>query len=544
MQPLRASVSTNLSSPLSSRACSKYSGANVSLRGFGLLLAHRGEVGGIYDKARVTNHGWRSQRNLHTSPLGQGESRQGSGSRSGTSSSIPESTIPSSKAGVQSASDKLFADALLEDADESKAASRSMSRVQQLANQTQHGHENWTGDEDVKDAVLRMLVDKYKPLRSGEIQSADEKMKKGVVPDVGRRNGVDESTASLTEAILTGSSNAWKPPLHPTTGSWANEPLLPSNPSHKPWDTTYSVPWHQEAAIKTGNNQLKKPKLSETEEANQKKDREAVRRQMMAGRLTSAREATLDYKLGIKRGPEEQGVRSARPNPSTVKGWGGYVEDKIEKARKAGLFNNVKGRGRPLARTTEEHNPFIGREEFLMNRIVQRNGAAPARVDLQNELDTAVSTFRSIVRDSWTRRAVGTITSTNSPAALAQLTLADVQEFRDPGWFEKEKSYLEAAVKDVNDTVRRYNGVAPYIVRRGTLTLEFEVKRAYEESTEEILKVIQKQAMPLSSGSRGLSGDSEGGAGGMGTTGAVEPMSLGIGAFVRSLVKRLFSAPQ
>ena len=32
---------------------------------------------------------------------------------------------------------------------------------------------------------------------------------------------------------------------------------------------------------------------------------------------------------------------------------------------------------------TEEKNPFIAREEFLMNRIVQRNGAAPPWVEIQ-----------------------------------------------------------------------------------------------------------------------------------------------------------------
>ncbi len=36
-----------------------------------------------------------------------------------------------------------------------------------------------------------------------------------------------------------------------------------------------------------------------------------------------------------------------------------------------------------MTTAVEERNPFIAREEFLMNRIVQRNGAAPPWVDLQ-----------------------------------------------------------------------------------------------------------------------------------------------------------------
>lgn len=331
MQPLRAPVHTQLSFSIFHRALVQSSSTNGYRRAFGHSLAGRRELEGISDEAKLVNHGRHSQRSVHSAPLPSGKENSTGGSPSNRPSPAV-GPVPSTAPEGQAASDKLFADALREEEEEPRSASRSMSRVQQLASQAQLGHENWTGDEEIKDAVLRMLVDKYKPLRSRGIQSAEEKMKKGGVPDVGRRAGLDESTASLTEAIITGSSStAWKPPLEPTTGSWANEPLLPSNPSHKPWDTKYSVPWHREAAIKTGNNQPKKPKLSETEDANQKKrDREAMRRQMMAGRLTSAREATLDYKLGIKRGLDEQGARSARPNPSTMKGWGGYVEDKIE----------------------------------------------------------------------------------------------------------------------------------------------------------------------------------------------------------------------
>ena len=36
-----------------------------------------------------------------------------------------------------------------------------------------------------------------------------------------------------------------------------------------------------------------------------------------------------------------------------------------------------------MARDNEQSNPFIPREEFLMNRIVQRQGAAPPWVEFQ-----------------------------------------------------------------------------------------------------------------------------------------------------------------
>ncbi|KAG6883224.1 hypothetical protein C0992_009366, partial [Termitomyces sp. T32_za158] len=73
---------------------------------------------------------------------------------------------------VCSASDKLFADAAREEAEEQSRA-KQPSRLTSLENE----HENWDGDERMQDAVLRMLVDKYKPLRTGSIQSADQKLK-------------------------------------------------------------------------------------------------------------------------------------------------------------------------------------------------------------------------------------------------------------------------------------------------------------------------------------------------------------------------------
>jgi hypothetical protein len=48
-----------------------------------------------------------------------------------------------------------------------------------------------------------------------------------------------------------------------------------------------------------------------------------------------------------------------------------------------GKFAKIKGRGAPLARSADEGNPFIAREEFLMNRIAQRQGAAPPWVEIQ-----------------------------------------------------------------------------------------------------------------------------------------------------------------
>ena len=68
------------------------------------------------------------------------------------------------------ASSKLFSDA-----EHEERAGATPTRAAVLPGTTPE-QPNWTGDERIEDTVLRMLVDKYKPLRTGTIQSAEEKM--------------------------------------------------------------------------------------------------------------------------------------------------------------------------------------------------------------------------------------------------------------------------------------------------------------------------------------------------------------------------------
>lgn len=200
-----------------------------------------------------------------------------------------------------SASDKLLADAAREEAEQASAPQQS-SKIPFLEAQ----NENWTGDERVQDAVLRMLVDKYKPLRSGAIQSADQKL----------RNKLP--VVSLNPIELA----------KPSSGSWAAEALIPSKEGHRPWHTEFKVPSHVTSSIKLAN--IPPPtKLSFSATTNglgNRNKKTVEKRTQMAGRLNRARESTLDYRLGIRRAEGAGGGI----NPVSVKGWAGLVEERIE----------------------------------------------------------------------------------------------------------------------------------------------------------------------------------------------------------------------
>ncbi|KAJ6510430.1 hypothetical protein C8R45DRAFT_858298 [Mycena sanguinolenta] len=376
--------------------------------------------------------------------------------------------------GSLTGSAKLFADAVREEAELDTPNSRRVLKCQEEF--------NWTGDERIEDTVLRMLVDKYKPLRTGKIQTAEQKLRK--FPP-----RVQEYHPDSIEAIPP----LIPPPIPslngpPSGSSWADVPLLKGSPDHRPWHTEFKVPEHAKSSVKHGNF----PLPSHTPQSKHASDLEQTRKtekefNKQLGRIIGARESTLDYRLGL--GPHARRT-GTRVNPVNIKGWTSLIEDRIEQARRAGFFARVKGRGKPIIRTAEESNPFIAREEFLMNRIVKRNGAAPPWVQLQSELDSSLDTFRALLLAGWTRHAVRAITlhgvHTVNPGAL--------KAFRDPAWAMREASYHAAALAEVNERVRQYNALAPYAVRRSLYVLEAELAGAYEHAGDDIVREVAERA--------------------------------------------------
>ena len=206
-----------------------------------------------------------------------------------------------------------------------------------------------------------------------------------------------------------------------------------------------------------------------------------------------------------------------------------------------------------MAISNDEKNPFIGREEFLMNRIVQRNGAVPPWVELQTgktgsilalycqcfnlisvELESSVNSFRQVLRQAWSRRVFLVVTTGVPPPSIDRLTLEYISSLRDPEWEERERSYHEAALSEVNSLVRKYNAMAPYIARRALYTHEVELERLYKESAKEIHeKLIAK--LSGKGNELAFSSGSEDGDDSVDPHGAPLP-SLGIWAMVKKLL--------
>lgn len=229
-----------------------------------------------------------------------------------------------------SASSKLFEDAAREEAEEQQAAAHKSSKLSALESQ----RENWDGDEPIQHAVLRMLVDKYKPMRSGPIRSAEEKLKTAPpqvrTPDAPANAPLHEAVVNATSAEAASTPAPEAPPVRRYV---PGEPILPGIEGHMPWHTTFKVPSHATSNIRYGNIPRPPPRSARqigplpVDEKAKRKERETKKRMEQGTRLSQARESTIDYRLGIKGAAAEQ---LRRPNPVSLKGWANLVEERIE----------------------------------------------------------------------------------------------------------------------------------------------------------------------------------------------------------------------
>jgi hypothetical protein len=109
------------------------------------------------------------------------------------------------------------------------------------------------------------------------------------------------------------------------------------------------------------------------------------------------------------------------------------------------------------------------------------------------ELENAIAAFREIIRQSWIRRAIRLLTLSQHITAGSKLSLADIASLRDKEWEERERTYHDVAIEDVNSLVRKHNGMAPYAVRRPYHIRSVEIEKMYEDCAEDILKGLAER---------------------------------------------------
>ena len=91
-------------------------------------------------------------------------------------------------------------------------------------------------------------------------------------------------------------------------------------------------------------------------------------------------------------------------------------------------------------------------------------------------------------------------------SGLAHLTddyiLQSSSTFRDSEWEARELSYHALAITEINNNLRLYNAIAPYITRRAPYDLEKELQACYHDSAPMIRAALHKRVEDHKNGIR------------------------------------------
>ena len=189
----------------------------------------------------------------------------------------------------------------------------------------------------------------------------------------------------------------------------------------------------------------------------------------------------------------------------------------------SGFFDISEGRGQPIPRDPEADNPHIGRPNLLRppvlakvltrhrgrrahhvspfqsritdrtsNRIIKRQGALPPWIELQDELDAALTSFRSTLLQTYTTHLSRTVMSTQSLHPLPPL---HAMPSRDEAWEARELKFHQESIRQLNDLIRRMNTMAPSPARRNLTTLENELARVRGSTLrEEVFQRVKQRS--------------------------------------------------
>lgn len=367
----------------------------------------------------------------------------------------------------------------------------------------------WTGDERIEDTVLRMLEHKYNPMRRGEDGRAAEKkrLERVLRPTVRPRTAQDEVGANGVVIRRTGDN---------------------------PWDLFYSAQPKKESRVYRGRTDIDlKPPGSEMKQQLDKmgmsaqhlprddpkamgKIRDTLRSSAVRDRIKTAVDKSIRYpdrKRPAAAAADDYDDGDHKPLlgvVSTAKGMAGIAEMKIEEALRKGTFQNNSLRGKPIPYDYNEGNAHLGREEFLLNRMVQRQNAAPPFVEMNMDMKSEERALRQRIQAAWICRALIRLEQSGAyqrmePVAVVweeeeakpselpaysfdvstdgqRATVAWVRDFRDGRWVQEQAAYHAAAVQQLNQVIRRYNHIAPYFARRLLYTKESFVQDALDRA--------------------------------------------------------------
>ncbi|CAI0407558.1 unnamed protein product [Linum tenue] len=131
-------------------------------------------------------------------------------------------------------------------------------------------------------------------------------------------------------------------------------------------------------------------------------------RKKLTDRLSTVIDAVNDRKLP----PELRGQRNNVRSETDIIN---VVEQRIWHSMEEGQFENLPGKGKPL---NLETNPHADPAEDTLYRILSKNGCAPEWVELNKEIRSQISEWRSGLKKAWASKCSGVEVSAALKAQL------------------------------------------------------------------------------------------------------------------------------
>jgi DnaJ family protein C protein 28 len=146
--------------------------------------------------------------------------------------------------------------------------------------------------------------------------------------------------------------------------------------------------------------------------------------------------------------PEEKESREAK-NERKVEhklrmrfDWNNLIDDLIEDGRSQGMFDNLKGKGKPL---NLNNNPF-DQDNEIANSLLKENKMVPAWLSQRQEIQTQLGALRQNIERSWRRY----------DQEYHYVQDAGIQGSLEIAWDDEIKRW-EIAVGKLNKLVDSYN---------------------------------------------------------------------------------------
>uniref|UniRef100_A0A1B6D2U3 DnaJ homologue subfamily C member 28 conserved domain-containing protein n=1 Tax=Clastoptera arizonana TaxID=38151 RepID=A0A1B6D2U3_9HEMI len=151
------------------------------------------------------------------------------------------------------------------------------------------------------------------------------------------------------------------------------------------------------------------------------------------------------------------------------------VEDLIQESMARGDFENLSGKGKPLSKKMDHHNPYVDLVTHKINQVMIENGFTPEWITLQKEIREEKDIVWNCLRAA--RKQLG-------PAPLSD---------REAGQWQKDVDNCRTAVIMLNKKINHFNLVVPLLQKQMLLfNLEKESEHIFKEGEFRTTPEVQR----------------------------------------------------